>query len=278
MNLELFIVDDASTDATSETVMALKDDRVRYVVHEERRGGPAARNTGVLMAQGEFIAFLDSDDEWLPDKLERQLKVFEANPRLGLVYGGWQWIREDTKVVQIRRVPDKKSGLIDGLPRWHFNHVNDFLIRAELMRQTLYNEGADVEPIEHRDLLVRLAQLCEFGYVSDVVTINYNHAGARASNQQEHRHIPIKALERLIWTQHSFMSSHPGAWAESNFRLGRAKLKFLYDTRGARPYLWASIRAAPYRPWTWVYALASLAPAPIIHPLIRAANYVAAKV
>ena len=86
---ELLIVDDGSTDNTKEIVKELmsKDIRIKYF-YQENCGCPSGpRNLGINKAIGEYIAFLDSDDEWLPTKLEKQLSIFENsnNPKLGIV-------------------------------------------------------------------------------------------------------------------------------------------------------------------------------------------------
>src|SRR3990167_9420175 len=69
-NLEIIVVDDASSDDTPDVVKTVQDERVRYIRHETNRGGSAARNTGIRIATGEFIAFLDDDDEWESIKTE----------------------------------------------------------------------------------------------------------------------------------------------------------------------------------------------------------------
>jgi len=76
-NLEILIVDDASTDNTAKVVRSYDDRRIKYIEHHENRGGGASRNTGIMSATGDYIAFLDSDDEWRCDKIERQLDVLE---------------------------------------------------------------------------------------------------------------------------------------------------------------------------------------------------------
>jgi len=86
-DFEIIVVDDGSTDDTEEVVRGFNDDRIRYIRHDENRGAAAARNTGIKAALGEYIAFQDSDDEWLPEKLEKQIRVLENVPaEVGVVY------------------------------------------------------------------------------------------------------------------------------------------------------------------------------------------------
>lgn len=87
-DLELIIVDDASDDDTQAVVESFQDDRIRYIRHEVNRRGAAARNTGIEAATGEYVAFLDSDDEWVENKLEIQLRTIQSasNPRKAVVY------------------------------------------------------------------------------------------------------------------------------------------------------------------------------------------------
>lgn len=96
--LELIVVDDGSTDDTPEVVKQSADDRVRYV-HQENRGLSAARNTGILTARGKYIAFLDADDLFRPNKLARQLALFEADPALGLITCGYDLIDESGRLI-----------------------------------------------------------------------------------------------------------------------------------------------------------------------------------
>lgn len=79
-DFELVVVDDASTDDTEKKIRKLshKDKRIRIIKHDKNRGGSAARNTGIRNAKGGYIAFLDSDDEWLPRKLEKQVEVMNS--------------------------------------------------------------------------------------------------------------------------------------------------------------------------------------------------------
>ena len=77
-NLELLIVDDGSKDNTAEIVAGIPDSRIRYIPLDVNGGASSARNVGLRLAKGRFIAFQDSDDEWLAGKLERQVRAAQA--------------------------------------------------------------------------------------------------------------------------------------------------------------------------------------------------------
>jgi glycosyltransferase involved in cell wall biosynthesis len=95
---EVLVVDDGSTDNTPEVVRRFQDPRLRYIRHERNRGVGAACNTGVAQARGEWIAFLDSDDLWQPDKLERQVACALRHPEVDAVFSDIEII-EDTNTI-----------------------------------------------------------------------------------------------------------------------------------------------------------------------------------
>ena len=95
-DFEIIVVDDGGTDGTPEALATFRDVRVRR--HPRRRGVSAARNTGIAAARGEWLAFLDSDDLWLPDKLARQMAYLAARPRLKLCQTDETWVRRGVRV------------------------------------------------------------------------------------------------------------------------------------------------------------------------------------
>ena len=95
-NWELVLVDDGSTDASTAIARQYASstpERIRYAEHpdHENRGMAASRNLGVRRSSGEYVALLDADDVWLPDKLARQVVVLETEPRAAMVYGPAEW-------------------------------------------------------------------------------------------------------------------------------------------------------------------------------------------
>jgi glycosyltransferase involved in cell wall biosynthesis len=103
-NIELIIVDDASADNTEDVVKGFSDPRVHYIRHDQNRGCSAARNTGIKESKGEFVALLDSDDEYLSEKIEESLKVFRDSFRnLGVVASNYWRVVDGKKYVGVSR-------------------------------------------------------------------------------------------------------------------------------------------------------------------------------
>lgn len=103
-NYEIIVVDDGSSDNTSQAIEPWRS-QIRYI-YQDNQGVAAARNRGIDAATGDFIAFLDADDLFLPQKLQQQVAVFEAQPDLGMVISGWQ-------------VTDAEGEVISDIELWH---------------------------------------------------------------------------------------------------------------------------------------------------------------
>ena len=111
-HLDVWVVDDGGSDNTEELVRSAAGTSADVAVHylrAEHRGVSAARNAGVRASSGQLIAFLDSDDEWLPDKMERQVACLECSPAAALVHGGEIWVRNGAEV-EVPRAYRKYGG------------------------------------------------------------------------------------------------------------------------------------------------------------------------
>lgn len=104
-NFELIIVDDASTDGTAEIINSFQDSRIRFFQLKKNQGAPAARNFGINQANGEWIAFQDSDDVWLPDKLEKQIEIIKKLKKPCIVYTSFYRYKQG----KVEYIPDKKD-------------------------------------------------------------------------------------------------------------------------------------------------------------------------
>lgn len=103
-NLELILVDDGSPDRSIEICQQFQDPRIR-IVRQENRGACAARNHGIRVAKGDYLAFLDGDDLWLPQKLEKHVEHLENNPKVGLSYSCSAFIDEDGNPNGLYQIP-----------------------------------------------------------------------------------------------------------------------------------------------------------------------------
>jgi glycosyltransferase involved in cell wall biosynthesis/predicted O-methyltransferase YrrM len=106
--LEVVVVDDASADETPDRLADLEDPRVRLVRHETRQGVARVRNDGIEAARGEWVAFLDDDDLWSPQKLRRQLDA-AVGGGASFAYGGAVLVEEDGRVLRAIRAPDPET-------------------------------------------------------------------------------------------------------------------------------------------------------------------------
>ena len=101
-DIEIIVVDDGSTDGTNKAVEQF-DDFVTYVAHSSNLGVSAARNTGIKTSSGPLIAFLDSDDHWLPEKLAAQVGFFDEHPGAGVCQTEELWIRNGRRVNPMKK-------------------------------------------------------------------------------------------------------------------------------------------------------------------------------
>jgi len=114
-NLEIIVVDDYSTDCTTEVISKYHDYKIKLIKHSINKNGSAARNTGVKQAQGEYIAFLDDDDEWFPEKIEHQLnylKVKESDKWRGVICSYLYLKNSKFKKIIIKKEGDLKKEIL----------------------------------------------------------------------------------------------------------------------------------------------------------------------
>lgn len=109
-HFELLIIDDASTDATEQYIKGIADERIRYYRNESNIGPAASRNRGVSLALGEYLAFQDSDDEWMPDKLQKLMQMLaDTDEKTGMVYHEMMEARGGEDVIPPRTIPSENK-------------------------------------------------------------------------------------------------------------------------------------------------------------------------
>ncbi|MEO1186284.1 MAG: glycosyltransferase family 2 protein, partial [Cyanobacteria bacterium J06636_27] len=105
-NFEIIIVDDGTPDNSVKICQKFNDSRIR-IIHQANRGLPGARNTGIRHAQGDYLAFLDADDIWLPEKLEKHVEHLNSSPTVGISFCYSAFINEQGNSTGICQKPRK---------------------------------------------------------------------------------------------------------------------------------------------------------------------------
>ena len=165
-NLEVLVVDDASTDGTAEVLQDVTDPRVRYVRLEQPHGASGARNAGIAAAQGEWIAFQDSDDLWLPDKLRQQQECAAAHPGGVGVYTSYWRDDGQSRETLPHPGPGLDGDVLARLTRGNFITTQTLMVRADVLHRL---GGFDPEflALNDWDLVLRLAQLGPIHWVPE---------------------------------------------------------------------------------------------------------------
>lgn len=134
-DFEIIVVDDGSTDHTRDTVGKYAG-QVRYI-YQENAGHASAKNAGVAAARGEYIAFLDDDDVWLPRKLELQVTVLKDHPDVDVIYGAGYKVWGDFRTLfSCEAPPSDPHWIIHRLLRGNFFGICSVMIRAKALRAT----------------------------------------------------------------------------------------------------------------------------------------------
>ncbi len=188
-DIEIIVVSDGSTDNTKEVIEKFihKDKRIKFIEYTPAKGGNVARNTGIAVAKGDYVAFLDDDDEWFMDKLEKQMAVFNNDPNIGLVYTGIRAIYVKEQVTYISRPVHSgdlsKKILLDNF----IGTTSTVVLRAELLNSCGVFDN-NLGAMQDYDLWTRICQKTMVGIVSDPMINYYNYPGNNQISQQTQKY------------------------------------------------------------------------------------------
>lgn len=179
-NVECIVVDDGSSDRTAEIAHAFGE-RV-FVISQENRKLPEARNTGIRHATGEYISFLDADDRIARTKIEHQLAYLQAHPDCGAVYSRINYFDEDNpgQLYALRR-PTPQGDILDHLVYGNFIPVHSSLFMRRVVDTVVGFRG--FAALEDWDFLLRLAVAgCRFGFLDEATAEYRMHAGGMSAD------------------------------------------------------------------------------------------------
>ncbi|MBN1614997.1 MAG: glycosyltransferase family 2 protein [Deltaproteobacteria bacterium] len=198
-DMEIIVVDDGSSDGTIEVVKKLagSDSRLYLLVHEKNRGAQAARNTGIFASAGDYIAFLDSDDEWLPEKLERQMSLIARNrDRTGAFYAGYLQVYGNGNS-EAECLPRLRGNIYRAVLEASFGDMNTLMVRKDILFAAgLCNER--IRAYHEWDLCIRLAGRTDFDYVPEPLARYYLHGAPTISSD----------LQRSAWGYADVVAAH----------------------------------------------------------------------
>jgi glycosyltransferase involved in cell wall biosynthesis len=170
-DLELIVVDDASTDNTKEVVKKFDDKRIHYIKHNVNKGAASAMNTGIRAANGCFISIQNSDDFWLSEKIENEIKSFTtANSKVGVVYSKVCQVYKKRRIyVPSVKVKKKDGNIHNELLKGNFI-TGLSLIRKECFEKVgLYDET--LPSLEDWELYIRISKYYDFKYMDKPLII-----------------------------------------------------------------------------------------------------------
>jgi glycosyltransferase involved in cell wall biosynthesis len=192
---EIIIIDDGSTDDTADIINNYKDISYTNIKHS---GLPAiARNIGISKAKGEYIAFLDSDDIWLPQKLEKEIEIFNNNPGIGLVCSNAYFLKinYDSNELYLKINQEKSGKVFCELLKDNFIITSSVIIRRSILDKSgVFSENPDIRALEDYYLWLSIALITDVFYIPEPLLRYRDHIGSIRTQQTIMSYINARVL------------------------------------------------------------------------------------
>ena len=202
-NIEVLVIDDGSQDDTRAVMAPFRSDpRVRYIF-QQNGGQASAKNHGIREAQGEYVAFLDADDMWVSDKLERQMPLFLRSPAVGVVYSRFAYIDEAGSELRVEDYELFRGRVSGPMLIRNFIGFGTSVVRKECFDRLGSFDEAIGMGIDY-DLWLRFSTQYEFDYV-DRPLLRYREWPGQMSRNWRVRYLNGIAIMR------NFLRNFPGA-------------------------------------------------------------------
>ena len=234
---EVIVVDDGSKDETPEVIKQFAG-RVKYI-RKENGGSASARNRGIEESKGEYIAFLDSDDTWVPEKLEEQVKVLDAHKNVGIVYARMPIINEKGE-----RVGTKPAGISGRNFKELIEHWGDLPTSTVMARRECFQKAGMFDTalttMQDIDMWIRISRHFELYEIENkVLAYYYRHDEQITQNR-------LKLYEGRVAIFKKILNNSQGERLPEAFlrRLAVEQyvLSRIYYEQGNYPKAWANVR------------------------------------
>ena len=240
-DFEIIVIDDGSSDNTEEIIRSLRDPRIRYIRQDANCGPSYARNIGIKAARGKYIAFQDSDDVWVPDKLEKQMNIFRTSEsEVGVVFSAIIRVF-DKKVEFISCGKLQKSGCVNNeMYNWDF----PIYIQSTVVHKDCFNRAGFFDErlycYEDKDLFIRISKYYNFFYIDEALVISTLSVDSISKNI---RFIVDSSL--ILYQKHyDGFKRHKKSFSRFLYMLGNSMMKLGNILEGKR-YILMSIKYCP---------------------------------
>lgn len=240
---EVIVVDDGSTDNTMNVVSSFNDPRIRYIRHENNLGGAIARNTGITASRGEYIAFQDSDDEWLSEKLEKQMQIFNTAPGdVNIVYSAFIRVTDCSALFIPPNIVAKKDGyILAQLLKGSFISTQTVILKKECFEKVgLFDNN--LPRLQDWELFIRISKCFKFGYLSEPLVIAYVQKDSISSNKKAY----IEAYISIVDKHLDEFSKNNIALAETYCHIGMELFSTGNKKRG-KEYMLKALKIRPLK-------------------------------
>jgi glycosyltransferase involved in cell wall biosynthesis len=195
--LEIIVVDDGSSDDTP-ALLERRDHELLRVIRQENRGLSAARNTGIEAAQGNYVAFLDADDWWLPGKLRAQVELMERRPEIGFCSVATRVEDPEGRLLQIWKCPEWEGDFLQAI----FTELaavagsgSGVMARRELFQKArLFDES--LRSLEDIDMWMRLAAVSGYACIDEPLAVILKRPDSMSRNLEVMREAAIQLLHK----------------------------------------------------------------------------------
>ena len=252
-DFEIIVINDGSTDHTEAMVKGFIDFRIRYICHKKNLCLSEARNTGIRASRGEYIALLDADDEFLPEKLDMQVKLLQNEPYDVGVVCAWSFnIDENGNYISKRCLPRKEGYIFKDLLSTNYLSVPALLIRRECFEKVgLFDSSLDGQ--EDWDMWIRIAKFYKFSLIKIPLAKRRIHPH-RISYHLERKVVTAK---RIIKKHINELKIRRNIHSRHYFYIGR-RYCYMGKTGIGRRFLYKAISLYPFYIYYYILVIFSL--------------------